>query len=101
MMIPSSLGLMTSSPYELSDILINSPDIPVHGMESGIQRVQSHWISWAPGIVCHELSVSAKALYKALGINIGLTTAYHPAANGQVKRKNQDIEQFLRFFVSQ
>jgi len=42
-----------------------------------------------------------KALYKQLGINIGLTTAYHPAVNGQVERKNQDIEQFLRMFVKQ
>jgi len=42
-----------------------------------------------------------KALYKQLGINIGLTTAYHPAANGQVERKNRDIEQFLRMFVKQ
>jgi len=36
-----------------------------------------------------------KALYEQLGINIGLMTAYHLAANRQVKRKNQDIEQFL------
>ena len=42
-----------------------------------------------------------RALYKKLGIEIGLTTAYHPAANGQVERMNKEIEQFLRLFVSQ
>lgn len=42
-----------------------------------------------------------RALYKRLGINTGLTTAYHPAANGQVERMNKEIEQFLRLFVSQ
>lgn len=42
-----------------------------------------------------------KALYKQLGTNIGLTTAYHPAANRQVKQKNQDTEQFLWMFVKQ
>uniref|UniRef100_A0A0W0FTJ2 Putative reverse transcriptase-rnase h-integrase n=1 Tax=Moniliophthora roreri TaxID=221103 RepID=A0A0W0FTJ2_MONRR len=40
------------------------------------------------------------ALYKHLGIQAGLTTAYHPSANGQTEQANQEIEQFLRLFVS-
>uniref|UniRef100_A0A0W0F4X9 Putative reverse transcriptase-rnase h-integrase n=1 Tax=Moniliophthora roreri TaxID=221103 RepID=A0A0W0F4X9_MONRR len=40
------------------------------------------------------------ALYKHLGIQAGLTTAYHPSANRQTERANQEIEQFLCLFVS-
>ena len=42
-----------------------------------------------------------RALYKRLGISAGLTTAYHPKGNGKVERKNQEVEKFLRLFVSQ
>ena len=40
-----------------------------------------------------------RVLYKRLGIDTGLTTAYHPQANGQVERKNQEVEAYLRLFV--
>ena len=36
-----------------------------------------------------------------LGIQTKLSTAYHPQTNGQTKRLNQDVEQYLRLFVSQ
>jgi hypothetical protein len=39
-----------------------------------------------------------RALYKRLGIETGLTTAYHPEGNGKVERKNQEVEQYLRLF---
>ena len=42
---------------------------------------------------------SMRALYKQLGIDAGLTTAYHPQANGQVERKNQEVEAYLRLFI--
>ena len=42
---------------------------------------------------------SMRALYKRLGIDAGLTTAYHPQANGQVERKNQEVEAYLRLFI--
>ena len=42
-----------------------------------------------------------QALLKHLGISSNLTTAYHPQGNGKVERKNQEIEQFLRLFISQ
>ena len=32
---------------------------------------------------------SMQALYKRLGIDAGLTTAYHPQANGQVEQKTK------------
>jgi hypothetical protein len=38
-------------------------------------------------------------LYKHLGIDTGLTTAYHPQANGQVERKNQEVEIYLKLFT--
>jgi hypothetical protein len=40
------------------------------------------------------------ALYKCLGIDAGLTTAYHPQANGQVECKNQEVEIYLKLFTS-
>ena len=40
-----------------------------------------------------------RALYKRLGIDTGLTTAYHPQANSQVERKNQEVEAYLRLFI--
>ena len=40
-----------------------------------------------------------RALYKRLGIDTGLTTAYHPQANGQVERKNQEVEAYLCLFI--
>lgn len=39
-------------------------------------------------------------MYKKLGIKAGLTTAYHPQSNGLTERMNQEIEKFLRLFVS-
>ena len=41
-----------------------------------------------------------QALYKRLGIDAGLTMAYHPQANGQAERKNQEVEAYLRLFIS-
>ena len=43
---------------------------------------------------------SMHALYKRLGIDAGLTTTYHPQANGQVERKNQEVEAYLHLFIS-
>ena len=40
-----------------------------------------------------------RALYKRLGIDAGLTTAYHLQANGQVEHKNQEVEAYLRLFI--
>src|SRR6266403_442863 len=40
------------------------------------------------------------ALYKRLGIESSITTAYHPQANGQVERKNHKVEIYLRMFIS-
>jgi hypothetical protein len=42
---------------------------------------------------------SMRTLYKRLGIDAGLTTAYHPQANGQVERKNQEVEIYLKLFT--
>ena len=39
-------------------------------------------------------------LYRLLGIKINSSTAYHPQLNGQVERLNQEMEQYLRIFVS-
>src|ERR687887_818215 len=40
-------------------------------------------------------------LYRLLGIEPAMTTAYHPQADGQTERVNQELEQYIRLFVSE
>jgi len=40
-----------------------------------------------------------KELNRMLGIEKKLSTAFHPQMNGQMERMNQELEQYLRFFV--
>jgi len=40
-----------------------------------------------------------KELNKMLGIETKLLTSFHPQTDGQTKQMNQELEQYLRFFV--
>ena len=40
-----------------------------------------------------------KELNNLLGIQTKLSTAYHPQTDGQTKRINQELEQYLRVFI--
>jgi hypothetical protein len=40
------------------------------------------------------------ALMKALGVDLSLSTAYHPQTDGQTERINQILEQYLRCFIN-
>ena len=40
-----------------------------------------------------------KELNRMLGIEIRLSTAFHPQMNGQMEQMNQELEQYLRFFI--
>jgi len=40
-----------------------------------------------------------KELNKMLGIETRLSMAFHPQTDGQMERMNQELEQYLRFFV--
>ena len=40
-----------------------------------------------------------RELNKMLGIQTRLSTAFHPQTDGQMERMNQELEQYLRFFV--
>jgi transposase InsO family protein len=42
-----------------------------------------------------------KELYCLLGIELASSTAYHPQTNRQTEWVNQELEQFLRFFVNE
>jgi len=40
-----------------------------------------------------------KELNKMLGIQMKLSTAFHPQTDGQTEHMNQESEQYLQFFV--
>jgi len=40
-----------------------------------------------------------KELNKMLGIKMRLSTVFHPQTDGQMEQMNQELEQYLRFFV--
>jgi len=40
-----------------------------------------------------------KELNQMLGIKMKLSTAFHPQTDGQMERMNQELEQYLRFFI--
>ena len=40
-----------------------------------------------------------KELNNILGIEMKLSTSFHPQTDGQIERMNQELEQYLRFFV--
>ena len=42
-----------------------------------------------------------KELNQILGIETRLSIAFHPQTDGQTERMNQELEQYLRFFVEQ
>jgi transposase InsO family protein len=42
-----------------------------------------------------------RELYRLLGITLSTTTAYHPQADGQMERVNQELEQYLQVFVNE
>ena len=50
---------------------------------------------WSPQFAV-ELT---KELNRMLGIEMRLSTAFHPQIDGQTKRMNQELEQYLRLFV--
>ena len=45
------------------------------------------------------LGIQTKELNKMLGIQTKLSTAFHPQTDGQTERMNQELEQYLRFFI--
>ena len=42
-----------------------------------------------------------RGLSEILGIKVAALMAYHPQTDGQTKRVNQEVEQFLRLFINQ
>ena len=48
----------------------------------------------------HFVAGLMRELNKMLGIETKLFTAYHPQTDGQMKRTNQELEQYLRMYVN-
>jgi transposase InsO family protein len=63
----------------------------LHGLP---RRVVS---DWGPQFVAEF----TRELYRLLGVTLSTTTAYHPQADGQTERVNQELEQYLRVFVNE
>ena len=47
----------------------------------------------------HFAAELTKELNRMLGIKTKLSTAFHPQTDGQTERMNQELEQYLRFFI--
>ena len=47
------------------------------------------------------VSKVTKEIYNLWNITAAVSTAYHPQTDGQSERMNQEVEQFLRFYVNQ
>ena len=61
----------------------------LHGLPESI--ISDRGAQFAAGIM--------KELNERLGIRTKLSTVYHPQTDGQTKRINQELEQYLRMFV--
>ena len=47
------------------------------------------------------VALFTKELYRLLDIRLSSSTAWHPQTDGQTKRINQELNQFLRLFVNE
>jgi len=61
----------------------------LHGLPESI--ISDRGVQFAVGMM--------KELNNLLGIQIKLSTAYHPQTDGQIERINQELEQYLRVFI--
>jgi transposase InsO family protein len=51
---------------------------------------------WGPQFASQVI----REIHKALSIKTSISTAYHPQSNGQTERINQELEAYIRHFVS-
>ena len=61
----------------------------LHGLPKSI--ISDRGPQFAAGLI--------QKLNEILGIKSKLSTAFHPQTNGQTKRVNQELEQYLRIFI--
>ena len=84
--------------------------IPMHTtvIANGIERLFLHHIWKLHGlprsVVLDRgpqfIAEFMQELYHILGITISSSTAYHPQTDRQTERVNQELEQYLRLFIS-
>jgi transposase InsO family protein len=85
--------------------------IPTHTMVTALGAAQLFlWNVWKlHGLPTNVLSDRGpqfvveftQELYRLIGIKVSASTAYHPQTDSQTERVNQELEQYLRLFVSQ
>jgi len=85
--------------------------IPMHTTVTaeGVARLFLHHVWKLYGLPKHVVSDCGpqfvasftKELYRLLDIRLSSSTAWHPQTDGQTKRINQELNQFLRLFVNE
>jgi len=107
--------LLPSSGYDTVMTVVDSVSkrvhfIPMHTMVTaeGVARLFLHQV-WKlhslPKCVIsdcrpHFVARFTKKLYCLLGIKLASSTAWHPQTNRQMEHVNQELDQYLRFFVN-
>ncbi|KAL0168445.1 hypothetical protein M9458_036667, partial [Cirrhinus mrigala] len=65
--------------------------IPLPKLPTAMETAELLWVFWFTSRLW-------ASFFRLLGVNISLTSGYHPQANGQVERLNQELIRFLRSY---
>jgi hypothetical protein len=109
-------GLPESNGYDTICTIINHYTHIVHAVPckstigtEGVAEIYVRKVFWLHGIPRRFITVRGPQFaahimckfLRLLGIDAGLTTAYHPQANGMMERINAEVVKYLRLFCNQ